>query len=165
MRIITVAHRQQGFLVPSGNPNGVRGISDIHTKKLRFINRNQGSGTRLWFDDQLRSLKLDPQLIAGYDNTVNTHARVAQAVRDGHADIGLAVRAAAGDTDLAFIPLFEERYDLVFPEEESTNKSLVPFLDRLNTKTFKKLLESLGGYNPHATGNEIHPQEYPMERR
>lgn len=156
MHIITLAHRQQGLVVAPGNPHGVQGLMDLAREDLVFINRKQGSGTRLWLDQQIQTLGLDVDRIQGYTTVVNTHAQVANAVQQGRADVGLAVLAAAHLTGLDFIPLFEERFDLVIPEKEFKSEQMVPALDYLHTGQFRKVLEYLGGYNPHDTGSEIH---------
>jgi putative molybdopterin biosynthesis protein len=156
MHIITLAHRQQGLVVAPGNPKGIQSLEDLQQEEITFINRNQGSGTRLWLDQQIRALGLDSRGIKGYESEVNTHAQVADAVCQGRADVGLAVLAAAQKVRLDFVPLFEERYDLVIPEEEFHSELLNPALEYLQTGEFRKTLETLGGYNAHDTGNEIH---------
>ncbi|MGD8457849.1 MAG: substrate-binding domain-containing protein [Anaerolineales bacterium] len=156
MHILTLAHRQQGLVVAPGNPSSIKGLEDLQREEITFINRNRGSGTRLWLDQQLIALGIEAYDIKGYEIEVNTHAQIADAVQQGRADVGLAVMAAAQKAGLNFIPLFEERYDLVIPEEEFNSEMLIPALDYLQTGEFRKTLETLGGYNSHDTGNEIH---------
>lgn len=155
MHIITLAHRQQGLLVAPGNPHGIQDLADLAREELTLINRKQGSGTRLWLDQQIQTLGLDIGRIRGYTTAVDTHAQVADAVRQGRADVGLAVLAAACQAGLDFIPLFEERFDMVIPEKEFKSNLMVSALDYLHTGQFRRILENLGGYNPHDTGNEI----------
>jgi putative molybdopterin biosynthesis protein len=145
----------QGLLVLPGNPFGIRGLEDLGWGDIRFINRSKGSGTRLWLDRQVNALGLDPVKIPGFTLEVNTHAEVAAAVRKGLADTGLAVQAACIREGLDFVPLFEERYDLVIPEDEFKSERLLPILEHIHTGKFIKTLEGLGGYNPHNTGKEI----------
>ncbi|MCJ7703269.1 MAG: ArsR family transcriptional regulator [Anaerolineales bacterium] len=154
MHLITLAHRLQGLLVPPGNPKGIQGLGDLVGEGLTFINRKPGSGTRLWLDQQLKAIRAEPHLIRGYTNEVNTHSQVAEEVLSGNADVGLAVLAAARHFHLDFIPLFEERYDLVIPEVEFQSDLLVPMLEHLNSAQFRNSLAKLGGYDPHDTGKE-----------
>jgi putative molybdopterin biosynthesis protein len=155
MRVMTLAHRQQGLLVASGNPRQIKSLQDLLREDIRFINRKLGSGTRLWLDQQLRAMGLDATLIQGYTQEVNTHAQVARAVRDGAADTGLAVLASARKFELDFIPLFEERFDLVMTQETYHGKLLSPALETLQTARFRTAIEGLGGYDPGATGSEV----------
>lgn len=156
MHIITLAHRQQGLLVSPGNPRQIGSVEDLLREDISLINRNRGSGTRLWLDQHLQARGLDIRQIRGYEDEVNTHAQVAKAVRDGQADVGLAVLAAARSFELDFIPLFEERYDLVMLEETFTSELLSPALDHLQTAQFRQTLDNLGGYDSLETGNEVH---------
>ena len=111
-------------------------------------------GTRLWLDYQLRSLGVESAQIRGYTREVSTHSQVAEAVLQGEADFGVGVLAAARKSNLDFIPLFAERFDLVIPDEHYQSALLLPALDHLNTAAFRHAVESLGGYDPQETGKE-----------
>lgn len=154
MHVVTLAHREQGLLVAQGNPQQIQGLEDMVREDLTFINRRQGSGTRLWLDQQLLSLGVETSQIHGFTCEVSTHSQVAQAVVQGEADLGLAVLAVADQYDLDFIPLFEERFDLVIPDEHFQSALLLPALDYLNTTQFRTAVQGLGGYDPQETGKE-----------
>lgn len=156
MHIITLAHRQQGLLVAEGNPLQIRSLADLARADITFVNRKAGSGTRVWLELQLSKAGIDPHQIRGYNHAVNTHAQVADAVRAGTADTGVAVCAATRGTDLELIPLFEERYDLVIPQAAYESAQLLPALEYLQTAQYRNAVASLGGYNVHATGTAIH---------
>lgn len=155
IHVMTLAHRQQGLLIAPGNPFGVRGLADLLREDITFINRERGSGTRIWLDQQLNAQGIDPAQINGYQSEVNTHTQVAEAIRQGYAMTGLAVLAAARQAGLDFIPLFEERFDLVIPEDAFHSALLRPVLDVLQSGRFRKSLAELGGYNSQETGKEI----------
>lgn len=156
MHIITLAYRQQGLLVAPGNPRAIQELVDIQREDIRFVNRKRGSGTRLWLDQKISALGVEASHVRGYTNEVNTHDQVANAVYEGLADVGLAVYAAARQAGLDFIPLFEERYDLILTDETFQEKLVAPALDHLHSGQFRMALELLGGYNLQDTGNEIH---------
>ena len=120
---------------------------------IRFINRDPGSGTRLWLDAELKHLKMDPKQIKGYDQIVKTHNGSASMIEAGQADVGLSLQAAAYQHHLDFIPLFEERYDLVLPRENE--RLILPLLDYLQTAAFRNELNSLTGYNSTHSGEQI----------
>jgi putative molybdopterin biosynthesis protein len=155
MRVVTLAHREQGLLVVPGNPLQLQGLEDLTHERVTFINRKSGSGTRLWLDQQLSVLGLESSRIHGYTTEVNTHSQVAEAVLQGSADVGLAVFAAARKFNLGFVPLFEERFDLVMRENESSNPLLIPLFDALTNLEIRMEIIGLRGYRTAETGNVI----------
>jgi len=153
VEIITLAYRTQGLMLASGNPKGIKKIADIARPNVRFANRNAGSGTRLWLDAELRRQKLPVEKITGYENQVKTHSEAANLIFQNKADVSLGLQAAAQQHGLDFIPLFEERYDLILPHEEE--KQLNPLLDYIQTAEFRAMLSSLGGYNSLHSGEQV----------
>jgi putative molybdopterin biosynthesis protein len=153
VQLVTLAHRTQGLMLGTGNPKGIKKISDIAKPNVRFVNRNAGSGTRLWLDTELRKLRIPTDRINGYDRAVKTHSDAASMIRLGKADAALGLQAAAHQHELDFIPLFEERYDLVLPREQE--KALMPVLDYLQTERFRTELAALTGYSSTHSGEQI----------
>ncbi|MCK6582609.1 MAG: helix-turn-helix domain-containing protein [Anaerolineales bacterium] len=153
VEIVTLAYRTQGLMVAEGNPKGIKRISDVTNPKVRFVNRNAGAGTRLWFDAELKRLKIPVENVFGYDREVKTHTEAARLIETGKADAALGLQAAAHQHGLDFIPLFEERYDLILPRENE--KTLLPLLDYLQTADFRAALNSLTGYNTSHSGEQI----------
>jgi putative molybdopterin biosynthesis protein len=153
MQVITLAHREQGLMLRAGNPKGVHSLADLAREDLTFINRNPGSGTRLWLDHQLKEEALPIDRIHGYSNEVNTHTGCASLVSTEQADVALGLRAAAHQLGLDFIPLFHERYDLIFMQEQ--NNVLLPLLDMIQTKPFRKRIKAMTGYDTAHSGELI----------
>jgi putative molybdopterin biosynthesis protein len=153
VEVVTLAYRTQGLMVAEGNPKEIKGISGIAQPKVRFVNRNAGSGTRLWLDAELKRLKIPAEKVNGYDRVVSTHSDAASAVQSSRADAALGLQAAAHQHNLDFIPLFEERYDLVLPR--ANEKLLSPLLDYLQTANFRTALNTLTGYNSSHSGEHI----------
>jgi putative molybdopterin biosynthesis protein len=153
VQVITLAHRTQGLLLAAGNPKGIRKIEDLTNRNIRFVNRNPGSGTRLWFDAELRRLAISTDQIHGYDSVVKTHSEAAHLIEKGRADAALGLQAAAHMHELDFIALFEERYDIVLPHEQEN--SLAPLLDYIQTSAFRAELNALTGYNSTHSGEQI----------
>ena len=117
-----------------------------------MVNRNRGAGTRVWLDRLLAGAGIDPAGVLGYENEVNTHAQVAQAVSGGEADIGVGIYAAARVEGLDFIPLMEERFDLVMPRLVYESELVAPLLRLLGSDDFKGHVDGLGGYVTRETG-------------
>jgi len=154
MVLLTLAHREQGLMVPPGNPDHVHGIADL-LRPIRFINRNPGSGTRLWLDSQLNILGISPNQVLGYTDEACTHTEVAEAIQCGRARLGLGIHAAAAAHGLGFIPLFHERYDLVLPMEQMADQRLSPLFDKLYSGEFRQQVETLKGYDVTHLGDKI----------
>ena len=150
--LVTLAHREQGLIVPGGNPSGHTELAAAAAGGARIVNRNRGSGTRVWLDRMLSSAGLDPAQIAGYMDEVNTHDAAARAVAGGDADVALGIRPAATAHALDFVPLVEERYDLVIPLEHYESDLLAPLLRLLQDEEFKRSIDALGGYVTRETG-------------
>jgi putative molybdopterin biosynthesis protein len=153
VRLITLAHRIQGLMLAAGNPKHVRTIEDLTRPEVAFLNRNRGSGTRVWLDRRLTELGVSPSAIRGYERTANTHTACAEAIASGSADAALGLQAAAAGRGLGFIPLFHERYDLVVPDEQL--QAVSPLMDRLSDGTFRRWAEGLTGYEMTHAGEEI----------
>jgi putative molybdopterin biosynthesis protein len=153
IQIVTLAHREQGLMTAPGNPKGIRGLPDLTRADVTFVNRNPGSGTRLWLDRQLAAQNIPPGAIRGYGEVVSTHTESARRVQSGAADAAVGLRAAASQFGLDFTPLFHERYDLVLPQEQA--EFLAPLLETIQTSAFRRSVESLTGYETAHTGEQI----------
>jgi len=155
IRLVNLVFRDQGLIIPHGNPKNIKGIEDIVRDDIVFINRQTGSGTRILLDYRLGQLGIEPRTIRGYENEEYTHMSVAVAVLSGAADVGLGIYAAAKALNLDFIPVVTEQYDLVIPKEPFESKNIQILLETINTAKFKKRVEALGGYHTEQTGEIV----------
>jgi len=153
VNVVTLAHREQGLMRAHGD-NNVKGVEDLANPAVRFANRNPGSGTRVWLDARLRELGIPHDQISGYEVELRTHGEVARAVASGAANVGLGIRAAAEQCELAFTPLFTERYDLVFDAERAEGEDVRRLLDRLGSRALRSGIADLRGYDASHTGEE-----------
>lgn len=155
--LLTLAHRRLGLIVPKGNPVGVNGLADLTRSDLRFVNRQSGSGTRVWLDANLHIAGIDPQVINGYEDERMTHSDVARAVAQGGSGkddgtvVGFGLETAALSFDLDFVYLVHERYDLVIPE--MLLAELQPLVSWLQSKEAQRVIFALGGYDTDLSGN------------
>ena len=147
MALIKGVKRIQGIIVPKGNPLNIKTLQDIVTKGSRFVNRQRGSGTRLFLDYNLKKLSIDPKDITGYEREEFTHIAVAAVVSAGDADCGLGVYSAAKLMDMDFIALGNEEYDFAVPLEFLDMEIIREFIKVLKTDEFKGELDKLGGYD------------------
>ena len=155
VRLINLVMRDQGLIIPQGNPKGIRGIEDLVRDDITFINRQGGSGTRILLDYNLKNLNLDAGAIKGYENEEFTHMSVAVAVLSGTVDVGLGIYAAAKALNMDFIPVVTEEYDLVIPDKYFESENIQILLETINTGEFKKRVQALGGYSTEKTGKTM----------
>jgi putative molybdopterin biosynthesis protein len=150
--LINVAKRVQGLVVAKGNPKGVKSVSDLARSDIRFINRQVGSGTRILLDTMLAEQGIGRDSVRGYDREEFTHAAVGVLVKDGIADVGLAIYPIARLFGLDFMPLVEEEYDLLVTREFSEEKRFSVLMDAILSAEFARRLQDFGGYNTEGTG-------------
>jgi putative molybdopterin biosynthesis protein len=153
--VIALVGREQGLIVKPGNPKGIKGLGDLGKPGVRFVNRQRGAGTRVLLDYHLKSMTIPSDSIVGYDQEEYTHLGVAAAVASGRADSGLGIAAAAQALDLEFVPLFQERYDLVIPKRFADGDLLAPLLGLLADPAFRKAVSMLRGYDVSMMGTLI----------
>ena len=146
VRRIGLVHREQGLIVAPGNPKNLRAWADLGRPGVSFVNRQKGSGSRVLLDCRMSEAGLGGEQIAGYEREEYTHWAVAMAVRSGLADVGLGIRSAATTMGLDFIPLEEEEFDFLVPEEHISHQGVRTILDILGSETFRKRVLALGGY-------------------
>ena len=150
--VVNLWHREQGLVVKKGNPLAVKGLGDVIGKKARFINRNEGSGTRTLLEYFLREKNFNEKDIVGFADEVNTHIEVALKVFFDEADVGLGIEYVANLLPLDFIPLREERFDLVVPKELWSTSVMKGFISYIEPAKISKLTGTLPGYNLKDTG-------------
>lgn len=148
VQLINLVYREQGLLVPKGNPRNIAGFEDLAKGDVSFVNRQAGAGTRLLTDKCLRELGINPADVKGYDREEYTHMGVASAVLTGVADTGLAILASARALGLDFIPVAKERYDLAIPDEFMNIEMMGNFLKIIREDNeFRETVAALGGYD------------------
>ncbi len=150
--LVTFASWQQGLIIAYGNPKQINGEADLGIPGVRLVNRQAGSGSRDLLDRALSNAGISTENIEGYDREEWGHLAVAAAVASGTADVGIGVKAAAVAMGMEFIPIEEERYDLVIPDHFLSETSVQVLLDLLRRPTLHRRVESLGGYDASQMG-------------
>lgn len=155
VNVMGFVHREQGLMVRRGNPKAIKSLQDLVTSGIMFINRQRGAGTRVLLDYYLNLMGIDSGQIKGYADEEYTHLGVAAAVASGRADCGMGIPAAAQALELDFVPLYQERYDLIIPALFSESKLLSPLLNLLQSQDFKRAINKLPGYDTNLMGKLI----------
>ena len=136
--------RVQGYMVPRGNPLQIATVEDL--RRVRFVNRQRGAGTRVLLDVLLKRAGVSPADIDGYRNEKFTHTAVAASVAAGNADVGLGIYSAAKMYGLDFIPLWNEEYDFLVNESCMDHPTVQAFFEVLRSEELKNRLLEMGGY-------------------
>ncbi len=153
--LVNLVRRDQGLIVPQGNPRGVRGLEDLSRADVTFVSRQRGSGTRVLLDYKLRQVGIDHKQISGYEREEYTHLAVAATVAAGQADVAMGILSAARAMNLDFVPLLSERYDLVISKEVYRGELITPLLELIGSAEFRTEVEALGGYDASAMGEVV----------
>ncbi len=158
MVLLTLAHREQGLMVRPGNPQHIKALGDLARPDITLINRNRGSGTRLWLERQFHQLGITEEQLHMLPSNARTHTATAEAIHSGLADVGLGIHAAACKAGLDFVPLFQERFDLVMPVSLLDSPGMQPLLNSLQSAEIRRIIQNLKGYDASETGKQMTPQ-------
>jgi putative molybdopterin biosynthesis protein len=153
--VVELFYRELGMLVAAGNPKSIKSLRDLARPKLRIINRQPGSGTRIYLDQELSRFRLNGKKISGYDSIVSTHLEVGLRVLGGAADVGLATLTTAQLLGLDFIPFIRERFDLLVPKDRFFTRGIQALLGIVGSREFRERVDSLGGYDVTESGRII----------
>jgi len=146
LRLFHFADRNQGLIMARGNPLRISTLADLARTHARFVNRQPGSGTRLFFDALLAAHRIRPAQINGYRHEEFTHVAVAAMIASGAADAAFGIEAAAAQHGLAFVPLASERYFLAMRDATAASRGGKVLFTALESRWFRKLVGDLPGY-------------------
>lgn len=153
--VVSYAIWQEGIVIGRGNPKGIKGIGDLARKDVSIVNREPGAGSRLMLDSHLQRAGVSPKNVRGYREIASGHLPAAWQVKNGMADCCLATKTAACVFGLDFIPLENERYDLVIHDHNLSHPGVQILLDTLSRTAFRRELEGLGGYDTRIAGDRL----------
>jgi molybdate transport repressor ModE-like protein len=154
-RLIRFVDREQGLILPRGNPAGVKRFRDLAERGLRFVNRQRGSGTRLLIERHLAAEGVAPATLTGYATEEYTHAAVAATVASGGADAGFGLRAAAAEYGLTFVPLVLERYFIAVRAADVAKPAIAALIAMLRRPALSRIVARLPGYRTRAAGRVV----------
>ena len=144
--LINISYRAQGFYVAAGNPKEIRGWRDLARRDISILNRRPGSSARVLLDEQLHRMGLDKRMVSGYEREMRSHLTMAAAIADGEADLAIGTERIARQIEgLDFIPLLQERFDLVVHRELLESTEGEELLDILRSDAFRKELRHFSG--------------------
>lgn len=160
--VMNMVQRIQGLMVAPGNPKQIISLADLKRPEISFVNRQKGSGTRIYLDSQILRLGINPSQIRGFEREETTHVGVAMAVAESKADAGIGTQSAAASAGLDFIPLMKERYDLICLKDSFDRSPLAWLAVTVRSRDFKAMLNSMPGYDTGDTGEVRFVEPVPL---
>ncbi|HEY7370997.1 MAG TPA: substrate-binding domain-containing protein [Polyangia bacterium] len=160
MLVFNLARWEAGLVVAAGNPLRIRGVRDLIRPDVAFVRRQDGAAAQELVERLLRRAGIQPAAVARHELVAGGHAEVARLIALGAADAGVALATVARAHGLDFVPLVEERFDLVVSKALSADPRVMRLLETLSSRTFRREMESLGGHVTRDAGKliaETHP--------
>jgi putative molybdopterin biosynthesis protein len=155
-KLIGCMRRTQGLMVARGNPLKLHSLADLAGGSARFINRQEGSGTRLLTDHLLAEQGVKPAQIARYfESAEDSHMAVAAAIASGGGDAGMGIAAAAQSFRLDFVPLVEEDYFLVCLKDALSHPAVQKLRELLKGPEFAETVAELAGCQASHAGEVL----------
>ena len=154
--LINISYRSMGFYVAAGNPKEISGWRDLARRDIAILNRGVGSSARILLDGQLRRMGLDAREIKGYEREMWSHLTMAAAIAEGEADLAIGTERISRQIDgLDFIPLLEERFDLVMRRDFLEDEAGEKLLSILRSAPFRKEIRQFSGNDNRDMGKII----------
>lgn len=153
---IAWAKRQQGLIVRAGNEGKAASLAIVAKSSLRFVMRQPDAGAFHLLNHLLSTNELTVASLNAVGSAALTESDLAQRIRDGEADVGLGCASAAHAANLAFVPLIEERFDLLLRRRDFFEPPLQALFTFARSTTFAKRAESMRGYDVTETGAVIY---------
>ena len=154
--LVNLTYRKQGFYVKKGNPKGITGWDDLAREDITILNRRVGASARILLDGQLKLLGIPASRVKGYQQVMRSHLTMAAAIAEGEADLGLGTERVSRQIDgIEFIPLLEERYDLVVRKEILETDAVRTMLELMTDEPFRKEISHFSGNDYRDIGKII----------
>jgi len=151
--LIAFCRREQGFLVAAGNPMKIKSIDDVLAKRARIALRPEGAGAQLLLLALLHKAKSSLDRLASVGPVCPTGTDVAQAIRVGRADAGIATRGVANAAGAGFVPIVWEHFDLVVRQRDYFQAPLQALVKFMTDPEFIARAEEFGGYDVAGAGS------------
>ncbi|WP_316977515.1 helix-turn-helix transcriptional regulator [Shumkonia mesophila] len=153
--LIEWARREQGLVVAPGNPLSIRAIADLARPGVRVVLRQQGAGSRILLEHLLERAGVALEALNVLDQPARSETDLGQVISEGRADAGLAVAAAAHAFRLDFVPLWQERCDLLIRRRDYFEAPVQALLAFARTPAFTRRAAEMSGYDVAATGRIV----------
>jgi excisionase family DNA binding protein len=153
--VLEWARREQGVIVPPGNPHAVAGLPDLRARKLRLMPRQEEAGSQALLLHLLARAGMKAADIRQTSSAAMNETDLAHAIAGGKADAGIGIRSVAQQFKLGFVPLHTERFDLVVRRRDYFEAPVQKLLAFARTADFASRAADLGGYDIGGLGSVI----------
>ena len=154
--LVNISYRTQGFYVCKGNPKQIKGWSDLGRGDISVLNRRVGSSARILLDVQLKRMGIPAARVKGYERIMKSHLTMAAAIAEGEADLAIGTERISHQIDnIDFIPLLEERFDLVIKKEMMSTPAVQKMMQILRSPAFHKEIALFSGNDYRDLGKVI----------
>ncbi|MHC4044590.1 substrate-binding domain-containing protein [Bradyrhizobium sp. 23AC] len=150
--LVAFVRREQGLVLPQGNPKHLHGLTDVLALGARMAMRQQGTGAQMLLDVLLKRAGATTRDLRRVETPALTGPDLAELVRAGQADCGIATRAAARSAGLDFVPLVWENFDLAMRQRSYFRPAMQALIGFLNERRLRQRAEELTGYDPSPAG-------------
>lgn len=150
--LVAFVRREQGLVLPPGNPKRLHGLSDVLALDARMAMRQQGTGAQMLLDVLLARAGASTRDLRRVEAPALTGPDLAEIVRAGQADCGVATRAAARSAGLDFVPLVWENFDLAMRQRSYFRPPMQALIRFLSERRLRQRAEELTGYDPSPAG-------------
>lgn len=150
--VVHFAAREQGLILGHGNPLSVKSLRDAFDRGIRWVVRETGTGTRILMDMEMDRMGIDPEPILSGSVKAHSHLDAALAIRAGKADAGFGIKAAAHLAECSFLPIRQERFDIIIRKENFFLPQIQELIALLREEEFITASGTLRGYDLEDTG-------------
>jgi molybdate-binding protein len=145
--LVAFCRREQGFLLAPGNPLKIRSIDDAIAKRARMAMRPAGAGAQLLLLSLLHRAQAALDRLAAVNPVCPTGPDIAQAIRAGRADIGIATRSVANAAGLDFVPIVWEPFDLLLRQRDYFRPAMQALIRFLRTDELIARAQEMDGFD------------------
>jgi len=138
------SRRDRGLIVSERKKSRINKLSDL--KGCRFTPRQPGSGAQNLFVHLANQDGLDLQTLS-FSEPVLTEVDAATAVLAGDVDAAFGLATLAAQYKLPFVPLVQERFDLLIHRQAWFDAPMQQFWSFCNSAAFKERAARLIGYD------------------
>lgn len=154
--VFHLVKRIQGMYVRRGNPKQIVSFDDLLRDDIQMVNREKGSGIRVFLDEMLKIKGISPSQIRGYQNTATSHLQAAAMIARGNADLSFGnERVAKQVAEIEFIPQKKESYDMVMRVDDLQKPPYAALVEIIQSQEFREEIEALQGYDVTDMGQRI----------
>ncbi|WP_237155535.1 helix-turn-helix transcriptional regulator [Oryzibacter oryziterrae] len=144
------AKRKRGLLIRRGLGASPRNLRQV--RGLRFQSRQPSAGSELVLTQLLDAEGMTRDDLTLVSSVERSESDLGLAIATGRAEVGLGIEAAARQFGLDFVPLVEERFDLMIWRQAFFEPPMQRLMAFCRSEAFAERARDLGGYDVSGFG-------------